>query len=307
MTTLRTQNRRHAFPAFPKFGLKDNQTSWYILIGPPFLILFLLTAVPLAVAIYTSLLDWNLGDPAGATFVGLQNFVELATDGGFWHAIGLTAYQVIGTVSIQLVLGVVIALLLAQDFRGAQLLRSIYLIPMMTTPVVVGLLWKMMYNTDSGIINYVLSLVGIPPVNWLGETATAMPALIAADVWVSTPFVVVILLAGLRSAPAEVYEAAQMDGAHGFKMFWHVTLPLLKPMILLAVLFRVMDAIRRFDTIYIMTGGGPGDATETLDLMAYFTAFTYLEVGKGAALATVLLLIIFLVSIPILRALRKND
>lgn len=286
---------------------RDGNATWFLLIGPPFVILFLLTAVPLVLSVYTSMLDWNLADPDGAVFVGLQNFIDLAGDGAFWHSIGLTAYQVIATVAIQVALGLAIALLLSQEFRGAGFLRSIYLIPMMTTPVVVGLLWRMLYNTDSGAINGALGLVGIAPVDWLGDAALAMPAVIAADVWLSTPFVVVILLAGLRSIPSEVYEAAQVDGASGWRMFWHITLPLLKPMIFLALLFRTMDAIRRFDTIYVMTGGGPGNATETLDLFGYFNAFTYLEVGKGAAIATVLLLIIFLVSMPLLRRLQKGD
>jgi len=286
---------------------KDNNSTWFLLIGPPFVILFLLTAVPLVLSLYTALLDWNLADPAGATFVWFGNFVELAGDPGFWNAIGLTAYQVIVTVTIQVAFGLAIALLLSQDFRGAGFLRSVYLIPMMTTPVVVGLLWRMLYNTDSGAINGALALFGIPPVNWLGDAALAMPSVIAADVWLSTPFVVVILLAGLRSIPSEVYEAAQMDGASGWGMFWHITLPLLRPMIMLALLFRIMDAIRRFDTIYVMTGGGPGNATETLDLFGYFNAFTYLEVGKGAAVATIMLLIIFAVSFPILRRLQKGE
>lgn len=294
-------------PVKPSFFRRDDNSTWYLLIGVPFALLFLLTAVPLAVSIYTSLLDWNLGDPAGATFVGVQNFIDLATDGAFWHAILLTGYQVVVTVVVQVTLGTAIALLLAQDFRGAQFLRSVYLIPMMTTPVVVGLMWRMLYNTDSGMINYLLSVVGIEPVNWLGNAATAMPAVIASDVWLSTPFVVVIMLAGLRSIPGEVYEAAQMDGATGWRLFWNITLPLLKPMIMLAVLFRTMDAIRRFDTIYVMTGGGPGNATETLDLFAYFNAFSYLEVGKGAAIAMVMLLIIFVVSLPILRNIQKAD
>lgn len=299
---------RTAPPAPKKHGRgRDDRYTWWILIGPPFVLLFLLTVVPLVLSLYTSLLDWNLGDPAGAAFVGLQNFIDLFTDGAFWHAIGLTAYQVIVTVVLQLAIGAVIALLLNQDFRGAKILRSLYIIPMMTTPVVVGLLWKMLYNTDSGMINWLLSLVGIGPVDWLGNSATAMPAVIGADVWLSTPFVVVILLAGLGSVPPEVYEAAKVDGASGWRTFWHVTLPLLKPMIFLAVLFRVMDALRRFDTIYIMTGGGPGNATETLDLHAYFYAFNYLEVGKGAAVATVLLLIIFCGSFFTLRSIQRAD
>ncbi|QWT24163.1 sugar ABC transporter permease [Subtercola sp. PAMC28395] len=306
MTTQLTRERAPV-PLAPGFLKRDDNTTWYLLIGVPFALLFLLTAVPLALSLYTSLLDWNLGDPAGATFVGLQNFLDLMVDGAFWHALLLTAYQVIVTVVVQVSLGTCIALLLSQEFKGAQFLRSVYLIPMMTTPVVVGLMWRMLFNTDSGMVNYLLSLVGIGPVNWLGDAATAMPAVIGSDVWLSTPFVVVILLAGLRSIPGEVFEAGQVDGAGGFRMFWNITLPLLKPMILLAVLFRTMDAIRRFDTIYVMTGGGPGNSTETLDLFAYFNAFTYLEVGKGAAIATVMLIIIFLISFPILRTIQRAN
>ncbi len=286
---------------------RDGNLTWFILIGPPFLILFALTAVPLVLAIYTSLLDWNLADPTGATFAWFQNFIELAGDGAFWHALGLTAYQVIATVAIQVAFGLAIALLLAREFVGAGVIRSLYLIPMMTTPVVVGLLWRMLYNSDSGAINGILGTLGIPPVDWLGDASLAMPSVIVADVWLSTPFVVVILLAGLRSISGEVYEAAQMDGASGWKMFWHVTLPLLKPMITLALLFRVMDAIRRFDTIYVMTGGGPGNSTETLELFGYFNAFSYLEVGKGAAIAVVMLLIIFFISLPLLKRSQRAD
>lgn len=307
MTLQRTRPASARDAGRPGPVRRDGAWTWYILIGPPFALLFLLTAAPLAVSLYTSLLKWNLGNPVGPSFIGLQNFIDLATDSSFWHSLGLTGYQVVVTVVIQLVLGTLIALLLNQDFRGSNLLRSVYLIPMMTTPVVVGLMWRLLYNTDSGMVNYLISLVGIGKVDWLGNSATAMPAVIGADVWLSTPFVVVLILAGLRSVPSEVYEAAQMDGANSWKAFWGVTLPLLKPMILLTILFRVMDAIRRFDTIYIMTGGGPGNSTETLDLHAYFYAFTYLDIGKGSAMATVLLAIIFGSSFFVLRRLQRAE
>lgn len=305
MTTVRS--RVSTKPRlFPKSLRGSDQRSWYLLIGPPFVILFLLTIVPLVMSLYTSLLKWNLGDPAGPSFVGIQNFVQLASDPTFWHSIFLTIYQVGGTVIAQLILGIAIALLLAQDFRGSKFLRAVYLIPMMLTPVVVGMTWRMLFNTNFGMVNYLLSLIGIAPVDWLGNANTAMPAVIGTDVWFSTPFVVIIMLAGLNSIPPEVYEAAKCDGAGGMKMFWNITLPLMRPMILLAVLFRVMDAIRRFDTIFVMTGGGPGNATETLDLHAYFTAFDSLQVGKGAAIAIVMLALIFAVSMPILRNIQKS-
>lgn len=302
-TGARPVGRRARF----RYRSRGEAASFYLLIGLPFLVLFLVTFVPLTVALWTSLLDWNLADPAGAVFVGLENFTALAGDPAFWHALLLTAYQVSATVALQFALGMPIALLLARRFRGVKVLRSLYIIPMMTTPVVVGLMWRMLLGTDSGLVNYALSLVGIGPVDWLGDAGTAMPAVIGADLWLSTPFVVIILLAGLQSIPQEVYEAASVDGAGGLRVFLHITLPLLKPMIFLALLFRVMDAIRRFDTIYTMTGGGPGNATETLDLHAYFAAFRDLEIGKGAAMAMVMLLIIMVFSGFLLARVRADD
>lgn len=283
---------------------RDSAAVFNLLIGPPFAVLFLITAVPLALSLYTSLLDWNRADPAGATFVGLGNFADLATDGAFWRSVALTAYQVVGTVTMQLLVGIPLALLLSREFRGAKLIRSLYLVPMMSTPVVVGLMWKMLLNTDSGVVNYLLSVVGVGPLDFLGSTKLAMPSIIGTDVWLSTPFVVVILVAALQSLPREVLEAARVDGATAWQQFWHVILPLIRPMIMLAVLFRTMDAIKRFDTIYVMTGGGPGNATETLDLHAYFYAFTYLDVGRGAAVATFMLALIVGISSLLLRSIR---
>lgn len=287
---------------------KQGETAAFsLLIGPPFVVLFLITAVPLAISLYTSLLDWNRADPNGATFVGLANFQELLTDGAFWKSVGLTGYQVVGTVTLQLMVGIPLALLLSREFRGAKVIRSLYLLPMMSTPVVVGLMWKMLLSTDSGVVNYLLGRIGLGPFDFLGSSALAMPSIIGTDVWLSTPFVVIILIAGLQSLSQEVLEASRVDGAGPWQQFRLIILPMIRPMIMLAVLFRTMDAIKRFDTIYVMTGGGPGNATETLDLHAYFYAFTYLEVGKGAAVATIMLGIIVGVSSLLLRFVRPSD
>lgn len=284
----------------------DSRTMYNLLLVVPFGILFVLTAVPLVGALAISLFDWNLADPDGPRFIGLENYATMIASEGFWNAVSRTVYQVVGTVVGQLVLGMAIALLLARNFRGAGALRSLYLIPMMMTPVVVGLTWRMLFDADRGMINYLLSLVGIPGPNWLGDATFAMPAVIITDWWLSTPFVTVILLAGIMSIPAEVYEAARVDGAGAWQLFRWITLPMLKPMILLALLFRLMDAIKRFDSIYVMTGGGPGNATETLDLHAYFAAFQGLQIGYGAAIAAVILLIMFSTSTIILRAVERT-
>src|SRR5699024_2281535 len=258
---------------------KDNNRILFWLMISSFLILFIITIFPLIGSFLSSLFKWNLANPDQRDFIGLQNFIRLFTEGDFWYSVFLTLYQVIGTVVGQLILGMLIALLLARKFKGVKILRSLYLIPMMTTPIVAGLIWKMLFNPERGMINYILSFIGINDINWLGNSNLAMPAIIITDLWLSTPFVTVILLAGIMSIPKDYTEAAKIDGAGAFRSFWHITLPLLKPMIWLALLFRVMDAIKRFDTIYVMTGGGPGRSTETLDLYAYFQSFDYLNIG----------------------------
>lgn len=284
----------------------DGPGVFTVMLAPTFLILVLITGIPLAVSVWTSLQDWNKGSGIPAKFTGVDNYLELAQDPAFWKAMGLTAYQVGGTVILQLILGLAIALLLSRTFRGVGLLRSLYLIPMMSTPVVVGLIWKMLLNTQNGMVNYLLGLIGVGPVDWLGSSTWAMPSVILTDLWLSTPFVVVILIAALQSVPSEVMEAAQVDGASAWQRLVYVILPIIRPMIMLAVLFRTMDAIKRFDTIYVMTGGGPGNATETLDLHAFFYAFTYLDVGKGAAVAMVMLVLVMAISSLLLRTIRPQ-
>lgn len=286
---------------------KDNNRILFWLMIPSFLILFIITIFPLIGSFLSSLFKWNLANPDQRDFIGLQNFIRLFTEGDFWYSVFLTLYQVIGTVVGQLILGMLIALLLARKFKGVKILRSLYLIPMMTTPIVAGLIWKMLFNPERGMINYILSFIGINDINWLGNSNLAMPAIIITDLWLSTPFVTVILLAGIMSIPKDYTEAAKIDGAGAFRSFWHITLPLLKPMIWLALLFRVMDAIKRFDTIYVMTGGGPGRSTETLDLYAYFQSFDYLNIGYGASIAIIMLIIMFILSMFILRSVQKSS
>jgi multiple sugar transport system permease protein len=294
-----------------RFGIKailfsDSERLYKMLVVIPFGVLFALTALPLLATFVTSLFGWYLGDPMGPKFIGFSNYSQMFSDPTFWNSIGKTAYQVIVTVSGQMVLGMSIALLLSRKFRGVGLLRSLYIIPMMITPVIVGLLWRMLFNPSGGAINYFLSLVGIHGPNWLGDTRTAMPAIILTDLWFSTPFVGVILLAGILSIPTEIFEAARVDGASASKIFWNITLPLLRPMIFLSLLFRLMDAMKRFDSIYVMTGGGPGNSTETLDLHIYFATFENLQVGYSAAMGCVLLVLIFGVSIVILRKMENE-
>jgi multiple sugar transport system permease protein len=249
----------------------------------------------------------NFAMPANTRFVGLGNFIHMVTeDPYFWTIIRNTAVQVFGTVSLQVVIGVLLALLFSRAARGMNFARGLIMLPMMTTPVVVGVIWRFMVNPDFGIINYLLSVVGLHGPDWLGRPVLAMATVIAADVWLSTPFVTVILVAGISSLPIEPFEAATVDGATSWQTFVHITMPLLSPVIWVAVMFRLIDALKRFDSIVIMTAGGPGNATETLNLFAYSNAFTMMDAGYGSSLAVLLFLLIGFISIFTIRRVQRS-
>jgi multiple sugar transport system permease protein len=276
----------------------QDRIHFLILIGPPFLIIFLLTVVPVVYSFYQSTWKLNLAMPGSERFVGLGNYVKMLTqDPNFWIIMRNTAVQVFCTVSLQVLIGLLLALLFSRAARGISVARALLMVPMMATPVVIGVIWRFMVNPDFGIITFLLSLVGIPAVDWLGKPGLAMATIIAVDVWLSTSFVTIILIAGISSLSKEPFEAAKIDGASTFKSFVHITLPLLSPVIWVAVMFRLIDAFKRFDSIYIMTAGGPGNATETLNLYAYNTAFAYLDTGYASALAMFLFFIVAALSV----------
>jgi multiple sugar transport system permease protein len=298
--------RKTERPSKGNFYRRD-RLSFLLLIGPPFLIIFVLTVVPFFYSVYLSTWKMNFAMPENTRFVGLRNFVYMVTtDPNFWTIIRNTAVQVFGTVSLQVVIGILLALLFARPVRGMGVARGLLMIPMMATPVVIGVIWRFMVNPDFGIINYLLSLVRIPGPDWLGRPGLAMATIIAADVWLSTSFVTIILIAGISSLPIEPFEAATVDGASSWQSFFYITLPLLSPVIWVAVMFRLIDALKRFDSIVIMTAGGPGNATETLNLFAYSNAFTMMDAGYGSALAVLLFLLIGLVSIFTIRRVQRG-
>lgn len=293
-------------PSRENFYRKDRR-YFLLLIGPPFLIIFALTVIPFVYSVYLSTWKMNFAMPQYTRFVGLRNFVYMVTeDPYFWTIIRNTGVQVFGTVSLQVVIGVLLALLFARHVRGMNVARGLIMLPMMTTPVVVGVIWRFMVNPDFGIVNYLLSVVGIHGPDWLGKPVLAMATVIAADVWLSTPFVTVILVAGISSLPIEPFEAATVDGATSWQTFVHITMPLLSPVIWVAVMFRLIDALKRFDSIVIMTAGGPGNATETLNLFAYSNAFTMMDAGYGSALAVLLFLLIGFISIFTIRRVQRS-
>ena len=234
-------------------------------------------------------------------FTGFENYRFLLEDHRFWNAVGHSAYFVALSVTIELVLGLGIALLLHQSFPGRGLTRALALVPWAVPSVVAARFWEWIFNSDYGVLNYLLGI----KVNWLGDPFWALHAAILADVWKTTPFVVLLLLAGLQVIPEDLKRAASIDGANAAQVFRRVTLPLLKPVILLALLFRTMDAARIFDLIFVLTGGGPANQTETLVVYAYKLFYRTLQFGYGAAVAVATFLILFVLSLVYVRLLRQ--
>lgn len=273
--------------------------------APAVVVLLALVGFPMVFNTYLSLHAWFIA--GSRTFVGLDNFIRiLLDDGPFREAVVRTAYLTVLAIGAQLLLGMAIALLLHQEFRGSGLVRVLFVLPMVTTPVAVALIWELLYHPTLGVTNYLLSLLGLPPVAWLASSRVVIPALALVDTWQYTPFIVLVLLAGLASLPLEPFEAARIDGASGWQTLRYLTLPLLRPTIMVALLFRVIDSLKNFDVIYVMTQGGPGRASETINLYAFQTGFQYFHFGYAAALALVLTLLVLGVSTLLLQFRRAG-
>jgi multiple sugar transport system permease protein len=247
--------------------------------------------------VYYSLTSYFLQYPHLFRFIGLENYLKMPGDPLFAYSVQFTLVYTAVAVLIQVSLGVGVALLLHARIVGRGVLRAMMLMPLMMPPVITALMWKvMMASTKAGILNYLLGLVGLGPVNWLGSVNGAIVSVLIIDTWGNLPFVSLILLGGLQSLPYEPYEAAFVDGAGSVEVFRYITLPLLKPFIILATTFRVMDSLRIFDVIYATTVGGPADATMNLHMRAFFYAFQWYQMGMGMAYAMVLLALVFVAS-----------
>lgn len=268
------------------------RNSGLLYLAPATILLFVITIVPFCYLFYNSLMQWDLRKAyLGKTFIGLTNYIAMSSDGMFLQSFQVTILLVAGIVGSQLILGMLLALLFSREFFGKRVLRSLFLIPLITTPVVVGLTWRMLYNTDLGMINYLFTQVGLTAPLWLASPDWAPISIIITDTWAMTPFVTLMFVAGLQSVPTDPYEAAKVDGASALDRFYYITLPMLRPLIFLALIFRITDAVRMFDLIYVMTGGGPANATQTINMYAYKVGFMFLDMGYGSALAMVLMLI----------------
>jgi multiple sugar transport system permease protein len=267
----------------------------------------LLIIFPLAFNLYMSLQTWFVSSATPPKYVGLRNFVEIfGKDARFWNSMRITVEFTVITVLLELVLGLAIAVYFHRDFHGRGVVRTVMLLPMVSTPVAVALIWVIMFNPSLGILNHLLSLVGVKPLLWLGHPRTALPSLIFMDIWKWTPFMVLILHAGLQSLPLTPFEAALIDGASRWQLFRYITLPLLRPTVAVALIFRTMDSLKTFDTIYVMTEGGPNNASEVLNIYVFQTGFKYFHIGYASALAVILIIFVFAVNLFLIRVRERS-
>ena len=274
---------------------------------PTILALLLVVAFPLAFALYVSTHDYDLTEGGIGDFVGAANYARTLADELFATAARNTAVLAVSVVTLELLVALGLSLLLNQPglrFRNVYL--AILLIPLLVSPIAVGLIWRLLLHPDLGAVNWVLGLFGLPKQEWLSGQATAMPAIVGIDVWHETSLMIVIVLAGLTALPRDPIEAAAVDGANRWQAFWTVTLPLLTPVLLVAVLIRTIAAMKTYDLIYILTRGGPGSATETVSYSIWKNAFTSLEMGNAAAASFILLAVILVLTILLVRVMDRN-
>ena len=253
-----------------------------------------------------------MGTELKPEFTFLSNYIRMIGDGRFWQSMGNTAIFTAASVTLELLLGLGIALVLNQSFKGRGIVRTVAILPWALPTAVMGLAWAWIFNDQFGLVNDILLRLGLieTGISWLGDPNLAMVALIIADVWKTTPFISIILLAGLQSISADLYEAHAIDGANAWQSFRQITLPLIMPQILIALLFRFAQAFGIFDLVQVMTGGGPGGATEMVSIYIYATVMRYLDFGYGAALVVVtfiLLIAAVAVTAFLLKKVRTNS
>lgn len=304
--------RIKALDRMPARGVLPQKAPWYernihwLMLVPAMVILIGLIVYPFLISLQYSFSDVDLlGGKTTIKFIGLDNFRRALRDATLKDAVDNTITFVFWTVVLEMLGGLGLAMLLNSNIRGRRIFVSLFLIPLVMPPIVISLCWKMMYDYGWGVINYLLMAVGLESVFWLSDPQIAMYAIIFTDVWHLTPFVMLIFLAGLQSLPTEPYEAAEIDGANNWQTFRDITLPLLRPTILVVLLLRTIDGAKLFDKVFVMTGGGPGTATETLTTYIFYNAFRGLDLGYAAAVSFMMLVVLSILSIIYIRSILR--
>lgn len=278
----------------------------HLFIWPAFLLVLVVAIFPLIYSLSMSFMSYRLIPPIPPRFVGLDNYADLLTQPRFWRVVGTTTLISVIAVALQYVIGFAVALALNARVPGERLFRVGLLIPMLLAPVAVALIARMIFNPTMGPLNQLLSSLGFPNLPFLTDPAWAIGALIAVEVWQWTPFVILLMLAGLQTLPAEVYEAADLENASAWQQFWGITFPMLLPISAAVVFIRLIESYKIMDTVFVMTGGGPGISTETLTLFAYQEGFKKFNLGYTSALSFLFLIVVLVFGAVYLAVLKPH-
>lgn len=273
---------------------------------PSLVALILVLAVPLVYSLITSFFDTNLKYSGLGEFLGLQNYVEILQDTYFIESVVTTAKFTVFVVVIEFLVGLAIALLLNNIQKGRNFFFTIIIVPMMITPIAVGLIWRLLLHSDLGIVNYLLSQIGISGRAWLADANIALPTVMFIDIWQNVPYMVLVILAGLVTLPTEPYEAAAIDGASRVQSFFRLTVPMMIPTFSVVLLLRTITALKTYDLIFVLTRGGPGTTTEVISYHIYQQAFRYLEIGKASAMSYLLLIMIIPIAFMFIKISRNR-
>jgi len=279
-------------------GREWRPPSYWPFVIPALVVVLAVIMFPWLFTIWMSFNEWKVGSPT--TFVGFANYLRLPTDPRFVEAVEHTLVYTALSVLLPVIFGTFAAVVFHTKFPFRGVLRAIFIMPMMATPVAIALVWTMMFHPQLGVLNYLLSLVGIPPQLWVFHPATVIPSLVLVETWQWTPLVMLIVLGGIAALPTEPYESAQLDGAGMWQMFRYITLPLILPFIFIAAMIRTIDAVKSFDIIFAITQGGPGSASETINVYLYSVAFVYYDLGYGSAIAVVFFALIVVLAAVLL-------
>lgn len=292
-----------------RLSIEANETLYaYMLNVPAFILIFATVIFPIVYSLEVSLLDWNLKRPMAKTFIGLRNYIDILSEPDFLQTLGRTFVFVFLSVGVMVVLGLAISLLLSQEFKGRGALRAIVLIPWAIPAVVNGIMWKWILDASYGILNAGLLGLGLTEsyIPFLAQPSTAFGFAVVANIWKRIPFAIILLLAALQTIPDELYEAATVDGTSAWKKLTNITLPMISQTLMVVLIFQTMISLRVFDLIYVLTSGGPGDATEVVGWHLYKEAFQFLQVGRGSAIGYIIAIITFLLAILYYRLLYRR-
>jgi len=279
----------------------------YIFPLPAIVFVFLLMIFPVSYTLFVSFTDWSLTSGRPMRFAGLQSYITVLTSDRFQLAVLRTFGFTFGAVVVEAVLGTIIALILYREFRGKGLLKLILLLPLVVTPVAIGIVFNLFFDPTIGFLNWALHAVGLPQSGWVTEAKTVLPSLVLVDVWEWTPMIALIVLAGLSGLSSEPFESAMVDGANAVQTFFRITLPMIMPTVLTAIVLRSVDALKTYDIIAAMTRGGPGYSSETLNIHAFKLSFEYFTMGRASAALIFLFLIVLFFSLGVMQLRKKFE